>query len=140
MKKTSTIILLLFLAVSVSFAQSKKQETIKKHFNNNKKIEKTAVKSPNSTTTATQYDFTTGSNKFYGGTAGATEVEAGVWGMIAADGNGDGAVDAQDYNLYKSGQGNEGYEAADYNLDGGNFAEDYTLYKNNQGKETAVPN
>ncbi len=132
MKKVITIIALLFLVSTLSFAQNAKKIT---NTLDKGKVVKNAVQNTNATT----YDFTTGSNKFYGGTAGAKEVQAGVWGMIAGDGNGDGSIDAQDYTLYKNNQGVEGYEAADYNLDGGNYAEDYTLFKNNQGSETEVP-
>ncbi len=139
MKKTSTIILLLLLAVSVSFAQSKKQETIKKHFNNNKKIEKTAVKTPNSTTTATQYDFTTGSDKFYGGTAGATEVEAGVWGMIAGDTDGSGVVDAADRSNTWNDRNQTGYLSSDVTLSGVTDAGDRSQTWNNRNKSTQVP-
>ncbi len=143
MKNNITIVLLVLFTVSVSFAQKNEREIINKRITltqQKKEIDKTVIRSLNAITTATLYDFTTGSDKFYGGSYGAIEIESGVWGMIAADGNSDGSVDAQDYNLYKNGQGNEGYESADYNLDGGNYAEDYTLYKDNQGKETAVPN
>jgi len=144
MKKTSTIILLLLLAVSVSFAQSKKQETFKKHFNNNKKIEKTAVKTPNSTTAATQYDFTTSSDKFYGGTSGAVEVETGVWGMVAGDANGDGQITSLDYDLWlpEAKTASTGYLATDMNLDGQNTSLDYDIWLPNakSAKSSQVPN
>ena len=140
MKKTSTIILLLLLAVSVSFAQSKKQETIKKHFNNNKKIGKTAIKSPNSTTAATLYDFTTGSNKFYGGASGAVEVEAGVWGMIAGDANSDGFIDASDFVGPDNDKFQSGYLNSDTGMDGFVDGSDFVPVDNNKFKGTAVPN
>jgi hypothetical protein len=89
------------------------------------------------------YDFTTGSDKIYGGSMGVVLLETigvdEVWGMIAGDGNSDGGIYAEDYTLYKTTQGDEGYIQSDYNLDGGAYAEDYTIYKLNQGKETLVP-
>jgi hypothetical protein len=88
---------------------------------------------------STLYDFTTGSDKFYGA-GGAHEIEPGVWGMIGGDGNSDGGVFAEDYLLYRTNQGAVGYEAADFNLDGGVFAEDYLLYRINQGEVSTVPN
>jgi len=96
-----------------------------------------AAQSLNSSS-ATLYDFTTGNGQYYG-TGGAKELETDVWGMIAGDGNQDGGVYAEDYTLYQTHQGDEGYEDSDFNLDSGVYAEDYTLYQLNQGKETAVP-
>jgi len=88
--------------------------------------------------TPSTYDFTTASDKYYG-YDGAKELESGVWGMIAGDGNGDGGVYAEDYTLYKANQGYEGYHAADYNMDSGVYSDDYTIKKRNQGSETNVP-
>jgi hypothetical protein len=88
---------------------------------------------------STLYNFTSGSGQFYG-TGGVKEVEAGVWGMWAGDGNMDGGIYAEDYTLYRTTQGHEGLEAADFNMDGGVYAEDYTIYRTHQGKETTVPN
>jgi len=126
MRNTVTAFLFLLLFAFVTFAQETKLEV------------KSSVNSTNGVT-ATTYDFTTGSNKYYGGTNGATEVQTGVWGMIAGDANGDGGVFAEDYTAYQTNQGNEGYLISDFNMDGGVFAEDYTLYQVNQGKETQVP-
>jgi len=84
------------------------------------------------------YDFTTALSQYYGET-GAEEVATNVWAMVTADGNADGYVGLEDYELYQTSQGNEGYEAADYNLDSGVFLEDLILYQSNQGRETGVP-
>ena len=130
MKWALKILAFVLLVSSFTFAQAIKKDVVK--------VNKTKIVNSTQNTNTTTYDFTTGSDKYYG-TNGAKELQSGVWGMIAGDGNGDGSIDAQDYNLYKSNQGNEGYESADYNLDGGNYAEDYTLFKNNQGSETEVP-
>jgi C1A family cysteine protease len=89
------------------------------------------------------YDFTTSQNAAYSSDYGLyppmKDLGNGKFGMYAGDGNGDGGVYAEDYTLYRTHQGNEGYDAADYNLDGGVYAEDYTLRRINQGKETQVP-
>jgi len=84
------------------------------------------------------YDFTISIEKYYGET-GAEELDTDIWGVVAADGNADGYIGLEDYELYQISQGNEGYEAADYNLDGGVFLEDFNLYQLNQGRETGVP-
>ena len=91
---------------------------------------------------STLYNFTDAQSKAYP-IGGNPMVSLGgspeKFGMIAGDANGDGGVYAEDYTLYKLGQGNEGYKLEDLNLDGGVYAEDYTIYKLNQGKETSVP-
>lgn len=130
MKRVLMILALFFLTSSMFFAQ-----TIKKNVST---INKGNVVNTVQSTNTTTYDFTDSSNKYYGSSNGAKEIQSGVWGMIAGDGNGDGSIDIQDYNLYKNNQGHEGYESADYNLDGGNYVEDYNLYKNNQGRETEL--
>ena len=84
------------------------------------------------------YDFTTGIDKYYGADYGAIELEPGVWGMIAGDGNNDGGIYGEDYTLYKLNQGEESYHPADFNMDGGCYGEDYTIYKINQGRESLV--
>ncbi|MBK7980657.1 MAG: hypothetical protein IPK06_11825 [Ignavibacteriae bacterium] len=145
MKNIILQFVLFIISVCVINAQTDKITKI-----NSNKIENAAertqtsagkVNGSNSTqaTNTVLYDFTTGSDKYYGGAAAAVEVEPGVWAMIAGDANGDGGIYAQDYSNYKTNQGNEGYYNADFNMDGGVYAQDYTLYKANQGKETLVP-
>jgi predicted phosphodiesterase len=90
------------------------------------------------TASSSLYDFTTAQTQAYG-TNPMQDLGSGKFGMFGGDGNGDGGVYAEDYTLYRTRQGNEGYDAADYNLDGGVYAEDYTLRRINQGKETGVP-
>jgi hypothetical protein len=46
--------------------------------------------------TVVSYDFTTGSDKVYGGSAGYKELETDVWGMVAGDINADGVIDQLD--------------------------------------------
>lgn len=134
MNRPFTILLLLAFCATFTFAQNAApKDIIKKN-----DIKQSSVNATSTTNVAT-YDFTTGADKFYGGTSGAKELESGVWGMIAGDANGDGGIYAEDYTAYQTNQGNEDYNVADFNLDGGVYAEDYTLYQLNQGKETSVP-
>ena len=86
----------------------------------------------------TLYNFTNPLENIYG-EGGAKELELNIWGCIAGDGNMDGGIYAEDYTIYRTNQGNEGYLIADYNMDGGVYAEDYTLRKVNQGLESTVP-
>ena len=55
------------------------------------------------------YDFSTGADKVTNGALGYKELEAGVWGMVAGDINGDGIVDGNDKsNGWAPGAGEEG--------------------------------
>ena len=91
---------------------------------------------------STLYDFTSGSSQFYGGSTGAKELETGVWGMIAGDGNGNGQVQNNDSeNIWKPDNGTSGYKNSDFNMNGevqNNDNENY--WKPNNGRGTQVPN
>ena len=64
------------------------------------------------------YDFTTGSDKAYGGASGYKQVAAGEWGMVSGDGNADGQINNTDKNdVWKPQAGTSGYKASDFNLD-----------------------
>lgn len=84
------------------------------------------------------YDFSTAQTQAYG-TEPMANLGGGVFGMYAADGNGDGGIYGEDFILYQSAQGQENYHVEDYNMDGGVYGEDYILYQMNQGHETWVP-
>jgi hypothetical protein len=65
------------------------------------------------------YDYTTGSNKVLGGTLGYKQIDTSpvVWGMVGADGNGDGTIQNSDVtDAWKIDAGKKGYSGADYNL------------------------
>ncbi|NOX47964.1 MAG: PKD domain-containing protein [Chlorobi bacterium] len=65
------------------------------------------------------YDFTTGSDKVFGGANGYKELETNVWGMVAGDGNASGIVDNTDESVvWKSDLGNSGYIGGDFSLNG----------------------
>ena len=66
----------------------------------------------------TVYDFTTGPDKYHGGTNACVELEPGVWGMIAGDADGDGKITHVDRKICEEQQGQSGYKAGDFNLDG----------------------
>jgi hypothetical protein len=65
------------------------------------------------------WDFTTGSGQAYGGTNGHKQLEPGVWGMVAADGNGNGLIQNTDETaVWKVDLGSSGYRGGDFNLNG----------------------
>ncbi len=91
-----------------------------------------------SSTTSTLYDFTTGSEKFYG-TGGAVELENGVWGMWSGDADGSGTVDASDRNDTWNDRNKSGYENSDVDLSGVVDAGDRNATWNNRNKSSTVP-
>ncbi len=129
MKKISVTLLFLLLISSFSFAQIQKKEHIKH-------LKKIKVNKINDNTA--NYDFTTGSDKYYG-TNGTKEVEAGVWGMIAGDTNADGFIDASDYTGPDNENFQSGYLTSDTNMDGFVDASDFVPVDNNNFKGTQVP-
>ena len=68
----------------------------------------------------TKYDFTTGSDKYYGTINGAKQLETGVWGMIAGDVDGSGDFGPFDLINVRSGivNGETGYLSKDVDLSG----------------------
>ena len=143
-------IMLLFFVCSfaaMAFAQEKPNTISEKAQNESLETEKidkvSKVNQTNATNTVVSYDFTTGSNQYYGGTDAAVEVEPGVWAMIAGDANGDGTVNAIDFNDHWLPQNGTAYsydKTADFNLDATINAIDYNTYwLANNGKATQVP-
>ena len=132
MKNTVTVFLFLLLFALLTFAQEAKQETTAK-VNTTNNVENT---------TATTYDFTTGSDKYYGTTNAAVElgVGTGVWGMIAGDANGDGFIDGSDFLEPDNNKFQSGYLNSDTSMDGFVDGSDFVPVDNNKFKGTAVPN
>ncbi|MCB2218849.1 MAG: hypothetical protein KQI35_00535 [Bacteroidetes bacterium] len=65
------------------------------------------------------YDFSSSENQVYGGANGHKELESNIWGMIAADGNGNGLIQNTDETaVWKTDLGNSGYMGGDFNLNG----------------------
>lgn len=88
------------------------------------------------------YDFSTGSDKYYG-TGGAVQLETGVWGLWAGDGNQDGSVTLADFDAWKTSaqSGAQGYQSYDMNLNGQVTSADQVLWFNNEraGAVTGMP-
>ncbi len=65
------------------------------------------------------YDFTTSANQALGGTNGHKELEPGVWGMVAGDGNGNGLIQNTDETaVWKTDLGQSGYKGGDFDMNG----------------------
>jgi hypothetical protein len=65
------------------------------------------------------YDFSSDETQVYGGTNGYKQLETGVWGMVAADGNGNGLVQNTDETaVWKANLGSSGYQGGDFDLNG----------------------
>ena len=70
------------------------------------------------TNTVVSYDFTTGPDKYLGGTNACVKLEPGVWGLIGGDADGDGRITPVDREIVRRQQGMSGYLQGDLNLDG----------------------
>jgi len=86
------------------------------------------------------YDFTTGADKYNGGSSAAVQLEPGVWGMMAGDADGDGDVLAVDGSIGTDQLGQSGYLRADFNLDGAVTSDDLALWTTNQGRKASASN
>ncbi|GAB4321338.1 MAG: hypothetical protein Kow00127_13750 [Bacteroidales bacterium] len=87
------------------------------------------------------YDFSTGETQVYGGANGHIELEPGVWGMIAGDGNGNGLIQNSDETqVWKVDLGSSGYLGGDFNMNGLSQNDDETsIWKVNLGGGGQVP-
>ncbi len=93
---------------------------------------------------ATDYDFRTGSDQaYYTSNLATKELESGVWGLIAGDGNGDGSINTTDRTqvwLPRNGTTYDYSSGADFNLDGAIDAIDYNrCLLPNLGTSSQVP-
>jgi hypothetical protein len=70
------------------------------------------------TNTVVSYDFSTGADKYFGGTNACVELEPGVWGLRAGDADGDGRITPVDREIVRRQKGMKGYLQGDLNLDG----------------------
>ena len=78
------------------------------------------------------WDFTTGTNKFFGGTTGY-KVISGINVMVAGDADRDGQVAPSDWNVWVTSYGLSGYLAADMNMDGTVTVLDWNKWAANYG-------
>jgi len=86
------------------------------------------------------YDFSSGETQVYGDAAGHKQLSAGIWGMIAGDGNSDQIINNIDIPLWKNQAGSKGYIDADYNLDSqSNNKDKNDIWYWNYDSETQVP-
>lgn len=87
------------------------------------------------------YDFTTGSEKVYGGSSSYSQLEPGAWGMVSGDGNADGQVNNGDKNdVWKPQAGTGGYKAGDFSLDSEvNNIDKISHWSSNSGTGSQVP-
>lgn len=91
-------------------------------------------------TTSSVYDFSSSQGSAFG-IQPLIQASDGKWMLIAGDGNGDGAITANDRNIsWIQQNGQFGYMSADFNLDGFITASDLNIYWiMNNGKSTQVP-
>ncbi|MFH0909887.1 MAG: choice-of-anchor D domain-containing protein, partial [bacterium] len=92
------------------------------------------------TNTTVSYDFTSDSVQYQAGTNGAVELEAGVWGLVVGDADGEGRVRSADATIVQQQAGRTGYLPGDMNLDGKVDANDEALVLNRLGRVTAATN
>ncbi len=90
-------------------------------------------------TTSTLYDFTTGSDKYYGGASATVQLENNIWGMISGDADGSNTVDAADRNATWNHRNSTGYLSEDVDLSGVVDAADRNKTWNNRNKSSGVP-
>jgi len=68
---------------------------------------------------AYSWDFTTGKTQAIGGAGVQKQMSAGIWSMIAADGNASNQIDNRDKNsVWLQDAGNIGYLSGDYDMNG----------------------
>ncbi|MBI1223315.1 MAG: hypothetical protein GC180_11980 [Bacteroidetes bacterium] len=84
------------------------------------------------------YNFSSGTSTAYGNNSLTSK--NGVYCMISCDFDGNGGINALDYNYWKSQNGNTNYNSADADMNGGINANDYNAWKANNGGSTNVPN
>lgn len=75
------------------------------------------------------YNFSSGETQAYGAANGHKQLESGVWGMIAADGNGNGLIQNSDETaVWKADLGASGYLGGDFEMTGLTQNTDETAY------------
>lgn len=90
---------------------------------------------------STPYNFTTGTDKYYGTQAKLIDSDPVTYGMYTGDANRNGQVQLDDKNsTWRSQLGMSGYRSADFNLNGQVQLDDKNSYwRNNIGRGTQVP-
>lgn len=87
------------------------------------------------------YNFSTSVDQALGGIGGHKQIGSGVWGMIAADGNGNGLIQGTDEtSVWKIDLGSSGYIGGDFDLNGlGQGTDETNLWKPNLGGGGQIP-
>jgi len=86
------------------------------------------------------YDFTSDVGQAYGGINGHKEIGAGIWGMMAGDGNSDGDISNQDKDdVWQLENANTGYYSGDFDMNGQvNDSDKNVFWELNAGKSFKV--
>ena len=87
--------------------------------------------------TASVYDFTTGTGRYYG--SEAVLLETGIFGLYTGDCNQDGGVTVTDNNQIMTERNDEGYLSSDLNMDQNVTIADNNLCMDNRNTSTQVP-
>ena len=75
------------------------------------------------------YNFSTSETQVHGGANGHKLIDSGIWGMISADGNGNGLIQNTDETaVWKTDLGTSGYKGGDFNMNGLTQNTDETNY------------
>ncbi|MBN1675890.1 MAG: chitobiase/beta-hexosaminidase C-terminal domain-containing protein [Kiritimatiellae bacterium] len=86
------------------------------------------------------YDFAGSAAASFGGSSAVSEVESGVWALVAGDADGDGEILAVDALIHETGTNATGYRRGDLDLDGIVTNEDLAVcWTPNENRATAVP-
>lgn len=79
------------------------------------------------------YDFSSSADQVFGGANAHKQLDSGIWGMVAADGDADGQINNADKNnVWTLQAGSAGYLTGDFNLD--------AQVNNNDKNDLWVPN
>jgi hypothetical protein len=85
------------------------------------------------------YDFTTGIGQAYGGSAGYKQIGTSAYGMVAGDGDGDGASSTSDFNAWTTDFGfSNVYNSQDFDFDASVQLSDYNQWTINFGFNNPV--
>jgi len=88
-----------------------------------------------------EYDFSIGESRVVGGSDNYTELETGIWGMMAGDANVDGTINDDDKIItWENSAGESGYLSSDLNLDAeANNLDKDDYWLPNLGKSSQIP-
>ena len=84
------------------------------------------------------YNFSSAEGQAYGD--GHKQIDTGIWGMIAGDGNSDGEISVVDKNVWSSQAGKPGYLNGDFSMDAQvNNQDKNDFLINNVSEQSQVP-